>query len=414
VHAFLEELMQTQSHTTNRRALIIGSGIAGPAVALFLKRAGLEPVICEARSAAAEDEGLWLNLATNGLEILKTLGVLPQVIAQGAPTSGFLICKCNGHPLAMMKFDPPAGMAVASITIGRGALHKILRAAAIHEGIPIHFGKRLKAASVIGSNTALATFDDGTDATGDVLIGCDGIRSRVRGSLFPEVPAPRYSGTIGYGGFSHNTAHLPCDNVMHMVRGKRAYFLYQVLPSGEVGWGDHVQHPHEPQRDELSAIPQAELRQRLLDLHGDDAQEVQEIVRAVVGDIRTIAIYDLPYVQQWHTGPVCLIGDAAHAMSPHAGQGAATSLEDAAVLAQCLRDIPDVERAFHTFQQLRYERVHKIMETARRNGKNHFSSSPFSEWLQGVMMPIFFKLFAHANDWMYAYTVDWNAKVVAA
>ena len=80
-------------------------------------------------------------------------------------------------------------------------------------------------------------------------------------------------------------------------------------------------------------------------------------------------MYDIASLPRWHRGPVCLIGDAAHAVGPHVGQGASLALEDAFVLAQCLRYLPDPTSAFATFEGLRRERVERIFKQSRRTGE---------------------------------------------
>jgi 2-polyprenyl-6-methoxyphenol hydroxylase-like FAD-dependent oxidoreductase len=87
---------------------------------------------------------------------------------------------------------------------------------------------------------------------------------------------------------------------------------------------------------------------------------------------------------------VALIGDAAHAMSSSSGQGASMALEDAFFLAKCLRDIPDVEQAFTAFEQLRKERVMKMLEMGLNGDRGKFSKGPFQVWMRDMMRQPFF------------------------
>ena len=89
------------------------------------------------------------------------------------------------------------------------------------------------------------------------------------------------------------------------------------------------------------------------------------------------------------------------------------ALEDAAVLAKCLRDIPDVKQAFATYEHLRRERTVKMYEVGERGDSGKYVTQPMKQWFRDLMTPIFLKLFANpkASDWMYSYRVDWNTKV---
>ncbi len=94
-------------------------------------------------------------------------------------------------------------------------------------------------------------------------------------------------------------------------------------------------------------------------MHRHDHESIAKIIRSTESQIGRWPGYDMPSLPGWHEGPVCLIGDAAHATLPSAGQGASMALEDAIVLAKCLRDLPDAERAFAAFETLRKDRVEK-------------------------------------------------------
>lgn len=115
----------------------------------------------------------------------------------------------------------------------------------------------------------------------------------------------------------------------------------------------------------------------------------------------------------WHRDRVVLIGDAAHATSPAAGQGAAIACEDAVVLAQCLRDVNGVPDAFDTFERLRRERVEKVVAYARRRGSNKTASNAVSRTVRDLMLPIVFRLTASekAHAWLYGHHLDWDTDV---
>ena len=104
-------------------------------------------------------------------------------------------------------------------------------------------------------------------------------------------------------------------------------------------------------------------------------------------------------------------GDAAHAIGPHVGQGASLALEDALVLAKCLRDIHDLPRAFSTFECLRRPRVEPIVKQSRRTGRQKASTGWIGRKIRDLVLPMFLKRGAHAANELYRYAVDWEARV---
>jgi FAD-dependent urate hydroxylase len=105
---------------------------------------------------------------------------------------------------------------------------------------------------------------------------------------------------------------------------------------------------------------------------------------------------------------VCLVGDAAHAMLPSAGQGASLAMEDALVLARCLRDAPDTERAFTIFEGLRKERVERIAAEARRNSGRKAPTNALTRGIRDLILPFFLKMSAGKAGEVYSYRVDWE------
>jgi 2-polyprenyl-6-methoxyphenol hydroxylase-like FAD-dependent oxidoreductase len=160
----------------------------------------------------------------------------------------------------------------------------------------------------------------------------------------------------------------------------------------------------------LSAVGNQEWQQRLQSWHANDPAPIPEIIRSTKGIVGKWPVYDLPFLPTWHKGPVCLIGDAAHATSPHIGQGASLALEDAVVLARCLRDIPDLEWVFATYQGLRIERVETLVRQARRIGDRKIPG-PVAGWFRDLLLPLFLKAGANSMNWVYSYKVDWDEKV---
>ncbi|MGH2544560.1 MAG: FAD-dependent oxidoreductase, partial [Ardenticatenaceae bacterium] len=176
-----------------RKAIIIGGGVAGPVAALFFKRAGIDAEIYEARSESESYIGWFLNLAGNGIEVLKALRIDAPISAEGSPVPRMIIWSGNGKQLGEVRNGAREGL-TESVLIRRAALQRNLSDAAIGQGIPITFGKKLRDIEVTGERGVIATFEDGTTARGDFLVGADGIHSRVRQIINPGAPRPTYSG----------------------------------------------------------------------------------------------------------------------------------------------------------------------------------------------------------------------------
>lgn len=402
--------------SARRRALIIGGGVGGPAVALFLKRAGFEAEIYESQPEAVAAEGSFLNIASNGLRVLQQLGLDGALAAEGFPIPRMIMWSSSGKRLGEVRNGVEPGQGPLSMVVRRADLHRVLREAALREGIPFHYGRQLVDAQISDGQRVTARFADGSTAQGDLLIGADGIHSRVRELIDPQATKPAYTGLLSCGGYSHSTTLPPTPNTQHMIFGKRAFFGYFVKQSGEVWWFSNLSYPGEPRRSELARVPQEEWRRRLLELHVGDQPFVADLIRTSTGPISMYPIYDLPSTARWHRGPFVLLGDAAHATSPSAGQGASLALEDAIVLAKCLRDLPDLQDAFGLYERLRRERAEKVVAFSRQRGNNKAAPNALARWLRDLIMPVVLKLVANPKglDWLYGYSVPWEERLTPA
>jgi 2-polyprenyl-6-methoxyphenol hydroxylase-like FAD-dependent oxidoreductase len=394
-----------------KKALILGCGIAGPAVALFLKRAGFEAEIFEARKTP---EGFALSLSSNGVEVLKMLGLDGPVMAEGSPVTRGMMWNGKGKRLGEVTL---AGEGRKSVFIKRVPLGMILAEEAERQGINIERGKKLESIEVTSTGGVVATFQDGTTARGDLLLGCDGVHSRTRQLIDPAFSGPVYTGLMNTGGYTSGVQVSSPPETTHFIFGKRAFFGYHVSPSGYIYWFANYVQAQEPVREASERSTHEERKQRLLELFRDDEPFIREIIGAAEEIFPDFPSYALPtQPASWHKGRVVLLGDAAHAISPSSGQGASMALEDAVVLAKCLRDIPNSEQAFATYEHLRRERTAKMFELGQRGDSGKFVTRPLQQWFRDLTTPIFLKLFANpkASDWIYSYRVDWDAPVTTA
>src|SRR6266700_7299732 len=391
-----------------RKALISGCGVAGPVVALFLQRAGIEAEIYETRASSTDYGDNFLNMACNGLDVLGTPGLDEQVSSQGSPIPRMMSWSGNGKPLGEVRNGARAEVGAPSSNLLRSRLHQVLREEAAERRIKIAFDKKL-ADLESGAQGVVATFADGSA----LLVGCDGIHSRARCLVNPDAPVPHYTGLIGTGGFAPHSSFAPTPDTMHFVFGKRAFFGYRISASGELYWFANVLQREPPSRGELDMIASEEWQERLLDLFREDMPRVSEMIRATESTIIGYPFYDIPTQPVWHKGRVVLVGDAIHAVSPSAGQGASLAVEDAIVLAKCLRDIPDHALAFATYERLRRARVERMVQHGRNAGQGKVMTNPIGVWFRDLSMPLIFKLLANsaAGNWIYSYKVDWDEPV---
>ncbi len=383
-------------------ALIVGGGIAGAALGIAFARAGIQAVVYEASAAPRDDSGAFLNLAPNGLSILRQLGLEHLAVDAGFRNDRLVFHNEAGRVLADVR--------IGGITLMRGALSRALREAAIQSGVRFEFGKALQLVEEEGDGLQ-ARFADGTSVSGRFLVGADGIHSRTRQSFITAQPAPRYTGMLNLGGITR-TDLAPTGNAMHMFFGHRGFFGYAARPTGEVYWFSNFAH-RVPAQDHLQANRPERYRVQLLAHHRDDPPAVTRILETVHDNIGAFAIYDIASLPRWHRGRVCLIGDAAHAIGPHVGQGAALALEDAFVLAQCVRDIPSPSDAFATFERIRRRRVDKVAKQSRRTAARKAPTGRLGRSLRDLMLPIFLRKSAQSTEWLYRSRFDWNETIMS-
>jgi FAD-dependent urate hydroxylase len=392
------------------KALIIGGGIGGTVMAMALRRAGIESRVFEAYDRPAEYTGLFLNTASNGLDALRAIDVEVVERADGFPIPRMVMWSGTGKRLGEVANGTPLPDGTVSVCVRRGALQKALREQALDRGISIEYGKRLASYEETAGGV-VARFTDGTEATGDILIGADGINSRTRQILDPGSARPRFTGLVGIGGYSR-TDLKPTTGTQHFIFGKRAFFGYLVRESGEIYWFANLHRPDEPTRAELAAVSTARWQRDLRELFADDLPLINDIIANSVGDIGAHLVHDIPTSPVWHRGPVALIGDAVHATSPSAGQGASMAVEDAVILARCLRDAPDVTTAYATYERLRRPRVEKVVAYSKTLS-NSKTAGPVARVFRDLMMPVALKLFANpkSHAWLYTHHIDWTEKV---
>ena len=394
-------------------ALVIGVGIAGPVAAMALRKAGLDVEVFEGYPAGTADIGSWLGLQTNGLDALRAIGVDRAVCETGYPTTSIAFRSGTGKVLGEIPTGRPLPGGAAGRSMKRCDLHGALRAAAARRGIEIQYGRRLVDVARDAGGGVVASFADGGTAVGDLLVGCDGVRSRVRAVLNPSGPLPRYVPALNVGGYAELVPPGARPGVLTMIFGRRAFSGYLVTPAGQTWWFANPPRRDEPADGQLAAVSDARWRHLLRRLYADDRSPTTELVDATPGRLTGWTTYDLPSVPVWHDDRIVLVGDAAHAMSPTSGQGASMAIEDAVVLGQCLRDLP-LPQALARYEALRRPRVQRVVAESRKSSRLR-SVGPVGRLARGLVLPLALKHAAGTGAasfaWMHQHHIDWDAPV---
>src|SRR5262252_7646677 len=233
-----------------RTAIVIGGGIAGPATALALRKAGIDAAVYEKYPSSAEGLGGMLMVAPNGLRALSILGLEDAVSAVGQPIERMVIG--DGRGRSVMEFGGVRGLPPSRL-MWRSDLYRVLRDAAIAEGIRFEYAKQLVSAAHTATSVT-ATFADDSTVTADLLIGADGIHSTVRRLIDPSAPEPESDGLLGFG--AESDVFLPGrSDAIHFVQGQRAFLGYWLQPNGRAAWFSNLPHKGFMSAGEARAIP---------------------------------------------------------------------------------------------------------------------------------------------------------------
>lgn len=390
-----------------QKALIIGGGIAGPACALALRKAGIDATVYEAYADPADDVGSALSVAPNGIDALALIGVSLEGLGQ--PNRRQVIADGNGKQL--FEFRGVPGLPPSRV-LWRGELSGALREHAEASGIQYQRGKRLVGAEEAPDGIT-AVFGDGSRATGDILIGADGIRSTVRTLIDPEAPNPEYVGLLGFAGCATGSGVTRPSDTQYFVFGKRAFMGYWSEPNGGVVWFSNLPSEQPLPMAEARGIPTTEWLRRFREVYADDVPGRTLVAHTRPDQLFVLGAMDiLPRVPHWYRGRMVLVGDAVHAPSSSSGQGASLAIESAVELARCLRDLPDRAEAFATYERLRRPRVERVAAMAAKTN-NRKAAGPITKMLMSALMPIATRTVLKPEKmfgWMHRYHVDWDRR----
>ncbi len=339
-----------------RRALIIGGGIGGVTTALALRQVGFDVDVFE-RTPELREVGSGLPLWSNALRSLHVLGLEETIEALGKSVTAGRVTTWDGQVLADLRTDELlARLGTITMVVHRAELLDALLKAFGTERL--HLGTTF--AQVIQDEQGVcAQFDDGKEARGDLLVAADGLHSTVRKQLFSAQP-PVYAGYTCWRGL----AHIESGDLETWAWGKGRQFGITPMSQGRAYWF--------AQKNAAEGSPDHALgrKREVMALFGDWHDPIPAVIEATdEADILRNDIYEQKHLRRWSKGRVALLGDAAHAMTPNLGQGACLAIEDAVVLARCLRSEPDIVAALKRYERLRSRRASTIASLARFIGR---------------------------------------------
>jgi len=355
--------------TAGSRVLIVGGGLAGLSAALSLRRAGVAVDVVEAdRKWSVDDIGMIVH--ANFIRAMAALGIAADTVAVGFPWDGASLEDGEGNLISRVHGVRLAGRAFPSdLGISRVALHKLLAGAVLASGAQVRLGLTF---SRIQQNDqrATVTLSDGSVGTYDLVVGADGVHSKVREHVFGSRLQPQFTGQHRWRCKIRRRPDIDSPFVRVREDGTRYGYMPVSARSGCVMVLDC--EPVDPNcpRERLPQL----LRSRLARCTGKLAElrdEVADPAHIVCRPIEVVFVQDT-----WYRGRVLLIGDASHAMTAHLAQGAAQAVEDGVVLGELFaRGLP-VPDLLEAFMLRRYSRCKLIAETTlltERSG--HFTAT---------------------------------------
>lgn len=369
------------------RVLIIGGGIAGLTLAGLLQQRGFKPRVVE-RIPEYGKVGYIIVLWPSGGRVLKGLGLYRDLIDTGLPFSTYNVWNEKGEMLRSYSVDEVSEKYGPMISIYRSELINILRKNINPESLTM--GVTVEKIHQT-PDEAIVAFSDGSEESFDLVVGCDGVRSKTRSLVFGDVP-------LSYSG----------------MRGWSFWLKSGISKSAQIAeyWGTGKFLGIWPTRNRLSVFtcirsPKGtpETIENRLDHIRQHFSEFGGIVPEVLAGLEDPSdIFHDEYcdlrMDEWYKGRVVLVGDSAHAVLPTAGGGVSMAIESAAVLADELSraDSKYISQALEAYVVRRRPRVNKVQDQSRMMGKVAFADSHAVSILRNLVMR-FYSSRLHLKYW---------------
>ncbi|MEM7665554.1 MAG: FAD-dependent monooxygenase [Pseudomonadota bacterium] len=363
---------------------IVGAGLGGLTCAIALRQAGIAVEVYEA-AERIEETGAGLTLGLGAQHVFRAMGVQGAVAAKACPAGNLPFLHYGTGEVLMGALDLGDGLGddgSANIIrhIYRADLQKVLLAELERLGGQTHTGHRL-ARFEQNSDSATAHFDNGQSASAPVLVGADGVRSAIRAQMVPG-DEPRFTNHVAYRFL------VPMERAKpFMGLGRSAIFIgpqrtfnrYTMAQGSIVNGAALVETGEEVPEGWSTPAPLDELQAAFEGWHTDVTGLIGE-----AGSIIKWGLYDRAPLGTWSQSCVTMLGDAAHAMLPFLGMGAAMAIEDGYVLAQMLARCDDITTAFAEYEKRRIPRTSEVHHASKVQGQITQSIDPDNFALAGA------------------------------
>ncbi|MCL7367201.1 FAD-dependent oxidoreductase [Streptomyces ardesiacus] len=345
------------SDLENLKIAVVGAGYGGAAAAKALSLLGAQVDVYEQASRIRE-VGAGIGLRPSTMNRFREWGIFDAIAEVTSPSDYFEILTATGDPL-MKEAWPADGEQVHTHLIHRGDFIDALLG--VLPGGMVHLGHKLESVEEKGEG-AILTFANGTTAEADLVVGADGIKSVVRHQLFSQQP-PVFSGEHAYRTVISTDAAqgmVVDDNLrMYIGRGTKVYLL-PLRHRGQVSFDITALNP------DGTWAPQVTKEDLLKTVEGFDERLVAITRDLDMDTVNIRAVYDIDPVDTWHTDSVVLVGDAAHSMLHHQGQGANSAIEDGGALADALKQADSLKEALALYQATRKPVTDELQRISRQ------------------------------------------------
>jgi 2-polyprenyl-6-methoxyphenol hydroxylase-like FAD-dependent oxidoreductase len=355
-----------------KKILIVGGGIGGLSAGIAIRKAGFEVEIAEINQEY-NVYGVGIIQQANALRALDALGVADEAMRRGSPYGLVKLCAPNGFSFAETG-TPPLGRFPSHNGISRKILHDVLLEAAIEAGVNIRMGITVSEIENEGTRVGVK-FTDGSEGSYALVVGADGVYSKVRSLVFGEY-TPEY---INSSVWRYPFKRLPDLETGYMFFGKKTklglipmtaetMYMFVVSSEGE----DNPFIPEEelvPRLKEYVAEFPAAMTQAIL-------EEITDPKKIIYSPLKTLMV-----PAPWYKNRVVMLGDSVHATIPQLGSGAALAIEDAVVLAELLQTDDNMETILQNYMTRRYERCKLVVDVS-----NTLAEWERMEW-NGIPLP---------------------------